>query len=417
MIKYRHLYIILHVEHFHRLGSREGAMEYIEKHRNIQPGMYNENRLSELPIPCHNEINNNPALNTDGSSDDGNVSFEEIIIPIDVNNFGNPSSNLNDTSNPLNISSDKDLRNDEHQNDGETYHPTAIAVVDHNFAAIISTIDRNAGQNERVNDGTVRHGDLIARPVVFDANETRHASLDSDSFNVNLSGTTDVASKVLANNATVPLELAPIQSVSVFQNQPNSSITPQLLSNNNENITNDSVHQNETDLSTVPQLPLNNDENVQSDSVHQNQPGLSTVPQLPSNNDEHVESDSVHQNGPDLSTVPQLPSNNGESVQILSAHQGEFDTSQFSLNGDGNDPNNSADMKPCLVPMYNVYKANNNDILNELDDRVVEIVGDMEITVTSKGFGQPFLATKDGLIKQEKPDEISGFIPFMKTVS
>lgn len=74
------------------------------------------------------------------------------------------------------------------------------------------------------------------------------------------------------------------------------------------------------------------------------------------------------------------------------------------------------EIKPNLVPMYEVYRTNNNQILDQLGDLFVETVDDMVITVTSKGYGKPLNATTDGLIKHEKADEISAEIPFIKTV-
>lgn len=74
------------------------------------------------------------------------------------------------------------------------------------------------------------------------------------------------------------------------------------------------------------------------------------------------------------------------------------------------------DVKPNLVPIYEIHKANNEGIRKQLEDKVVEIIDDMEITVTSKGFGKPLNATAEGLIKRETRDEISGDIPFITTV-
>lgn len=77
-----------------------------------------------------------------------------------------------------------------------------------------------------------------------------------------------------------------------------------------------------------------------------------------------------------------------------------------------------ADCKP-FVPLHKTDRANNNDIDALLDEYVIEEVDDdMIITVGSKGYGQPFQATPEGLIKFEgnAADDISGGIPFMLTV-
>lgn len=79
---------------------------------------------------------------------------------------------------------------------------------------------------------------------------------------------------------------------------------------------------------------------------------------------------------------------------------------------------NSNDVKPNIVPMYAVYTENNDDILQQLEDWTVEIVDDdMEIMVSSKGFGNALGVTVDGLVKPEKPQEFSGMIPYLDTVN
>lgn len=79
-----------------------------------------------------------------------------------------------------------------------------------------------------------------------------------------------------------------------------------------------------------------------------------------------------------------------------------------------NDPN---DIKPNIVPMYAIYTSNNVDILQQLEDWVVDIVDDdMEIMVSSKGFGKPLGVTVDGLVKPEISEEFSGMIPYLDTV-
>ncbi|XP_031636830.1 uncharacterized protein LOC116349491 [Contarinia nasturtii] len=82
---------------------------------------------------------------------------------------------------------------------------------------------------------------------------------------------------------------------------------------------------------------------------------------------------------------------------------------------DADHSNENMEVKPSVVPMYEVHRANEDAILDQLEDRVVEIIDDMEITTTSKGFGKPLNTTIDGLIKQEESDEISCDIPFLNT--
>lgn len=80
--------------------------------------------------------------------------------------------------------------------------------------------------------------------------------------------------------------------------------------------------------------------------------------------------------------------------------------------------NNNGEQKPEFFPIYEADHSNNDDILNALDDRVVEVLDGMEVTYkASKGFGKPLKTTTDGLVKIEIPDAISVMIPFITTVS
>lgn len=80
------------------------------------------------------------------------------------------------------------------------------------------------------------------------------------------------------------------------------------------------------------------------------------------------------------------------------------------------------DVKPVVL-LYDV--ANNNDIINQLEDYEIIIVSDssdseddMEMKIGPKGYGQPLncIVTPEGLIKRELPDVISGDIPFIEKV-
>lgn len=78
------------------IGTREGAIEYIEKHRNVAPAIYNMKRLGENPIP--NELN--------VESIDFFSPIEEIIIPADTMNNSMSSETCDNSLNPLAISFD-----------------------------------------------------------------------------------------------------------------------------------------------------------------------------------------------------------------------------------------------------------------------------------------------------------------------
>lgn len=71
-----------------------------------------------------------------------------------------------------------------------------------------------------------------------------------------------------------------------------------------------------------------------------------------------------------------------------------------------------------VFPIYEADRANNDDILDALDDRVVEVWGGLEVTYkASKGIGMPLKTMTDGRLKLEEPDVVSGMIPFITSVS
>lgn len=75
------------------------------------------------------------------------------------------------------------------------------------------------------------------------------------------------------------------------------------------------------------------------------------------------------------------------------------------------------DVKPVVVPMYEIYKSNNNEIWNQLEDWVVDYSdSELVMTISSKGYAKPLNTTRDGHVKLERPDEVSGDIPFTATV-
>lgn len=72
-------------------ATRAGAMAYIRKHRNVAPGLYNEARLREAPIP-----------ETRDDSDDELPVEEEVLIPVDaIDNGENVNNEMNQGMNPL----------------------------------------------------------------------------------------------------------------------------------------------------------------------------------------------------------------------------------------------------------------------------------------------------------------------------
>lgn len=82
------------------------------------------------------------------------------------------------------------------------------------------------------------------------------------------------------------------------------------------------------------------------------------------------------------------------------------------------------DVKPNLVPLYDLHTKNNSDIISLLEEPIekpaqecVELGDDLVMTYDKGMKFKPLAATGDGLTKRENPDEISGMIPFNETVN
>lgn len=78
------------------------------------------------------------------------------------------------------------------------------------------------------------------------------------------------------------------------------------------------------------------------------------------------------------------------------------------------------EQKPDLAPLYEIHAQNERDI-NSLLDKPVDfhceiLEDDIEMIYYGTLQLKPFAATPDGLTKREVPDEISGMMPFNKTV-
>lgn len=62
------------------LGSLEGALDYLKSHRNVEPGLYNEGRLNEQPIP-ENDGRDHDDNDASDENENADNAIEEILIP------------------------------------------------------------------------------------------------------------------------------------------------------------------------------------------------------------------------------------------------------------------------------------------------------------------------------------------------
>lgn len=417
--------IIIKLTKIFFIATIEGAIEYLAKKRNIPPAGYNDKRLHEKPIP---------RLSDDETDDD--ISFEEIIIPASARNLPNVSSqsgrdqpgtsaqNIDEisfeeiiipanTTNPLNVSS---------ENGNRDQADTSAENIAFSLNLSNPTPERGEPENhETVSTKSSESNQCNLNDQIEPNEETNsmNGSLDNESQIQNDSSRIDTRQVGMTNTSqnnpsNVSVNSSGIQTVStdlIATLNPNrSSIdigSPESSNTNRDNEVVEVSEQNEPDNQTVSM-------NALETSSQQNQGNLNATPfdvyspnSFYADNDEEI-----------IATSEQgEPENQGtDSTESLETTFEANQSVHINLNA-VQSSDTPADVKPNVVPMYEVYKGNNNDLLLQLEDKIVEIVDDMEITITSKGFGKPLNVTEEGFIKSEIPDEISGNIPFMKTVS
>lgn len=333
-------------------------MEYIGSHRNVEPGKYNLKRMLERPIPESFSPSSDHDDDNSLSSDDDYPSIEEIIIPANLNDCELSKNDAGETSNPLNSSLDSTLA--EIASNDIPIDPNAS-----NNISIDETIGNNDSDNQPGNEG------FGIEEIIIPANPN-----DCE----------------LANNETSnPLNDDRTLANKTVPNASHDTPTNQTIGND------DGDNQRHAIEETIASADMNNSGRLTSD--------VSASPN-PLNVSESVEIGNSNVSVNDFADVGLATSviiNNSmqQNVQHVSSHI-----------------NNNDEQKPEIFPIYEADHSNNDDILDALEDRVVEVLDGMEVTYkASKGFGKPLKTTSDGLVKIEVPDAISGMIPFITTVS
>lgn len=208
-------------------------------------------------------------------------------------------------------------------------------------------------------------------------------------------------------------------------------------SSSNENIShsltsNDSLHQERSadentctqEIATNNSAVTSSSNNTQMSSVNNARDKDESTSESNSslNHDEqNVENSTVRENGADHSVIdgPSVDNVHNEDISsnIIDDIDNAFGFDQVENENCILNETDQPEVKPNVVPMYEIHRANNTDILNQLEDwMVVYTDDDIEITVSSKGYGEPLGTTLDGLVKPEKPDDFSGMMPCLNTV-
>lgn len=332
------------------LGTQNGAIEYMRRIRNMPPGIYNERRLRERPIP-DDEV---------GIEE----SFEEILIPGDSNGDDSPNTTSNASTNPLDIFSDDNVEA-------------------HNVSSV---------SNQHSN----RDGSLETE---IQTNEMSVASTANES--------------TLSENQT---------EISVITNNSNSSDV--TTNNNSQNdtmaINNDSRHEERfVDENTVAEEIIGDDLVPLQVSVVGDAEEVVPNRAIGDNSlQERSSIENAHQSTSVIDSVSVGPSNDTECNNEISNDNDTLLLECENATSNDVDSDDQVEFKPNVAPLYQVYRTNNTDILNQLEEYVIDYADDdIEIAISSKGYAAPFNTTLEGLVKPEKPSDFSGWIPSLNTVS
>lgn len=301
----------------------------MQTHRNVTTGLYNAKRLQEKPIPQHCESDH------EDDDDNNNFSIEEILIPAESNNDISLNNSTNETSNPLNMSSENSASN------------RAVQIV---------TSAETSDQQTETNGGSLCE------------TTDENLSIGNELGNTNVSNVSDAAS---------------------------SSNTSQMQSNDK------SIQSDQLDDSSLSQLPSTSGPSVH-DANH-----LRMAEGSPNSSNILDDTQIVPSDATDVDSTD----SGDRNLSFVQLEEPDITVNQTTSS-------NEIESKPVVVPLYEVHRANNEDILNQLEEWHVDYVDDdIEIIVSSKGYGGPLKTTLEGLVKLEKPDDFSGMIPYIITVS
>lgn len=340
------------------LGTQDGAIEYVQRHRNIPPGMYNERRMRERPIP----------------DDEAEIedSIEEILTPRDFRNDGSPNTTLNASSNPLNTSSEANEDADdvsgfsnEHSNLGNGFEDETRDEIEANITSVTNEVNDSRSFENQI--------------------ATANLDIESSSNALYVTTNNDLCDEIVAdgaaNNDSQHQEQL-VDEINVLQELAGGgsiSVHVSMVGNAEEIVPNRAIEDNSSQERSFIQ------------NTQQSTAVIDPVLVSPSNDDARS-----HNISNDNDALLPEPSESENEV----------------------DSNDQIDVKPNVVPLYQIYRTNNNDILNQLEDWVIDYVDDeIEIAISSKGYAAPLNTTEEGLVKHEKPNEFSGLIPCLNTVS
>lgn len=332
-------------------ATRDGALEWVEKHRNVAPGVYNEKRKKEKPVPDPIDKNAEDEPVSDNSDS------EVTGISQSQMNASNLASNTNSidadaSSADLSETVDMDIsaNNDNHTENGLNNGASPTKSPNSGSPGANLTDDMDIS----VNSNTDNHTE----------NELNHSALSSSD--------TSTVRQIQLNNEMVQSDGESVSDVEKITDQ----------NQNDEQVTS-------TNTSNSGALQLNLCASMSSANLNTAGPNREQLNDRagPSINSSYVDFDNGA-NQTDLNST--VVSINNESTRIGSQDEIpddlSFETALVYTSG------SEQEQKP-FVRIHELHRVNNSEILEALEDFTVEIVHGIEVTVSSKGFPVPFRAT------------------------
>lgn len=286
------------------------------------------------------------------------------------------------------------------------------------------------------NDGNDENQSIEEILIPADANNSANLNNDAEMSNpLNMSLDFIDGAETVSNTSNVSVNHLDVE----IDDDEDVNVATNYVGTNDVNVTSNDLgppcDQNTSPISTLQ-------DNGTGDFVTQSVPSTSVGKSVGENNTNAAIIPSGDDNENDVASSQQIPpanaiddandgaSLNGEissdspiaaepaAIANVTANNSMQQNDQSNIRENSTNDEDNIEAKQEVFPIYEADRANNDDILDALDDRVVEVWDGLEVTYkASKGVGIPLKTMADGRLKLEKPDVVSGMIPFITTVS
>ncbi|XP_055312022.1 uncharacterized protein LOC129574267 [Sitodiplosis mosellana] len=362
--------------YFERYGDAQSHMQHM---RNVKPPVYNQRRLTELPIP--------------------DVSSQTSAA-------ASTNSNIHDSN-----SSDDSFGDDDHSEYDLSLHDDEIT-----DEAPLNEVNNGQNMNDMgpLSDQALSTENVANEEVEINETNNGHDINDDmdplgDSLSLTENGAVDNASM---NETTNPQSMNDTHS---SLSNPKSNETPSISTEgmagttSDENTANNQQSENDQSIGHLQIVAVESLAKSASDenSDHDSDALVGAQSVTESTGDETIANEAA----PSHATAPES-SRDVQSDPIEHTVEPENDESGAHIS-ESISLNTACVVKAEYVPLFNIHSVNNAAIDELLDDEPEEVIceDDVVMLIGQSGVPLPMASTKDELIKREN-DPISGNTPF-----